>query len=166
MKRTEFWLEGPPRLKGAYRVALGELMDAAGREAFNPRKVRTTSYELGGKSGSAGYMDVRKSMEHVPKEGADEYNLFNYEDVEALLILEVGIEPAYQRKGYGTLLVKRAEEIAQEWGLVTVVIDNIIMDEAPYGRAEGSSVMGHIAAGLGYRLFEDGTMAVKRLKSE
>lgn len=149
----EFWMKGYPRRwddNVVYRVALGELIDAPERKTYKPQE-DSNSGEWGNKTGSIGFMDVMVKEELVPKEGMDDFDC-DYENVRALTILTVGIEPEHMQKGYARFLKKRAEEIAKEWNLYIVVSDMI---ENP--------IMRDFDARLGYQLYNDGFCAIKRL---
>lgn len=161
-----FWLDkysnyGHEKLK-TYRVILGDPIDAKDRETFKPPK-GSMSPDFWNKSGSIGFMDISVSKGYVPKQDAESYLNPNNEVEheypwefmqlkEYLSIEAIGIEPAFRRKGYAKFLMQRAEEIALEWGLETVVAKDI---ENP--------VMMELNQRLGYKLFEGGTNAVKYL---
>lgn len=167
IQKHEFWLKKFPDKFGVapienrtniYRVALGELMDASQREVYRPNKNSEglAALDFWNKSGSIGFMDLTIRDEFVPKECAIPYKDQEYldadcENVRALIISRIGIEPQYQRMGHARLLKQRAEEIAAEWGLDAIVseqIDNPIMRE--------------FNKRLGYTLY-DAVKAVKRI---
>lgn len=173
MEVHEFWLKAhrgiygqdPNKTLPIYRVALGQLIDATQRKTFSPYP-GSNDHNLWNKSGSIGFMDLTRRVLEVPNEGAHplsnpsrsrylEY-LYSWRDLEkrdALIIEMIGIEPKYRRQGYARFLKRRVEEIALEWGLDTVVsilIQNVKMRK--------------FNIELGYRLFDNGVRAVKRLK--
>lgn len=163
----EFWyypFQG--KSNEVYRVALGELIDATDRETFRPDAMMGRDRHT--KSGSIGFMDVVVRDQFVPREGArpmpnphrSPYLRFQYasqdcEIVRALTIFDIGIEPQYRRQGYATLLKKRAEELAVEWGLEVVVSETI-----------NNPIIRGLNRKLGYTLYDRGMKAVKRLKSK
>lgn len=139
-------------------LALGELIDATQRETFPPNPDAEYEPDMWNKSGSIGFMDIRRKIQSVPKEGAkphpnEEHQYDDHEEIEALTINKIGIEPEYQGKGHARFLKQRVEEIALEWGLDTIVSDMII-----------NPLMRDYNARLGYILYDGGRMAVKRLK--
>ena len=164
----EFWLKNfsdkfqipyDKNKSNIYRVALGDLIDATERKVYPPNRDSegTSALDLWNKSGSIGFMDLTIRKEFVPKEGTKPYKRQEYldadcENVNALIISKIGIEPEYTRKGYARLLKQRAEEIAREWGLVAIVSDQI-----------DNPVMRDFNARLGYTLY-DPLKAVKRIK--
>lgn len=72
--------------------------------------------------------------------------------MEALTIRAIGIEPGHEQKGYARMLKERAEEIAMEWGMDVIVSDNIF-----------NPIMRGMNERMGYQMFAQGSMAVKRL---
>jgi len=175
IERHEFWLtdyliRGRDNIfSPVYRVVLGELINAEDRKTFRPHE---KSHDRGTKSGSIGFMDLTTIEELVPKECARLYpNPYENPDFEhryldedhecarALTILTIGIEPEYRGRNYASyarLLKQRAEELALEWGLDTIVVDRI---ENP--KIEKAIVR------LGYTLYNyDARRAVKRLKTQ
>src|SRR3989344_3549146 len=168
----EFWLKkypdspdnDPTETTGIYRIALGELIHAKDRLTYPPRE-GSPSEDHWNQSGSIGFLDIAVREESVPKESATpypnpsrisslEHQYTDFERRRALVSLVVGIEPPFRRRGYATLLKQRGEEIAQEWGMDTIVISMI---ENPITRALNTK--------LGYTLYEGGRYAVKRLKT-
>lgn len=176
MQRHEFWLKdhewsgkygqpAPGEDRIIYRLALRELIDASERTVFKP-PWGSHSQDFWNKSGSVGFMDLSVRDVLVPKEGAVPYpnpnsspyleDDYSYEACEirrVLMILVTGIEPEYRRRGYAGQLRLRAEEIAREWGLDTLVADHI---ENPDSRKA--------MVRLGYQLFDHGLSGVKRLR--
>lgn len=172
-KCHEFWLKkypdsldgNPSEQLNIYRVALGELVEARGRQTFCPPE-GSHSPDFCNKSGSLGFMDITVRDETVPKEGATPYpnpNQNPYLEYEypwdeceirkALVVLTVGIEPDHRRNGFARLLKQKAEEIAYAWGLDTIVANMI---ESP--------IMRELNTKLGYILYDRGMSAVKRLQ--
>src|SRR3989344_3617683 len=137
LERHEFWIKKypdeyqDPETTGFYRVALGELIDASQRQTYGPPE-GSHSPDFWNKSGSIGFMDVTVRKEFVPKvdakpysEDRHDYLMRDCEEKEVLVIATVGIEPEHRGKGFARLLKQRAEEIASEWGLDTIVADMI-----------------------------------------
>ncbi len=133
----EFWLRKYPEEYGGsenigiFRVAIGDLIDAFQRETYKPPE-GSHSPDFWNKSGSIGFMDFSIEKQLVPKVGANPYpdsnHEYSYEDceeIEALKLQTIGIEPEYRRKGYARLLTQRLVEIASERGLVAIVADMI-----------------------------------------
>lgn len=155
----EFWLQDFPRQGDnheVYRVALGGLMPATERVTFKPGE---KSPDLHNQSGSIGFMDVAVRNQYVPKEGAkpvpnfgDQYT--DNEVIRALTILDIAIEPPFRERGYARLLQQRAEELALEWELNTVVSEMLL-----------NPIMRGLTYRLGYMLYDGGMKAVKRLKT-
>jgi len=153
MEKHEFWLINYPTFgenREVYRIALGRLIKAEDRETFKPG---CKSPDLENKSGSIGFMDLRVMEKYILKEVANDRDYENYETKKVLIILAIGIEPSHRGRGYARELEKRAEEIALEWGLDTIVADSI---ENP--------IMESFMVRLGYQLYDNGFRAVKRLK--
>jgi len=173
METHEFWLKKYPEKYNygtpfseetlpIYRVALGELIDATQRKTY-PLDLLSSldNPNFWNKSGSIGFMDLTKRKHSIPIEGARQFLDMEYdflavhcEEVETLTIAMIGIEEAHRRKGHARFLKKRAEEIASEWGLDFIVAEMIQND-----------IMRAYNARLGYQLFDNGSTAVKRLKS-
>ncbi|MBI3027069.1 GNAT family N-acetyltransferase [Candidatus Woesearchaeota archaeon] len=80
------------------------------------------------------------------------YRWRDLEERQTLTVERIGIEPAYRRQGHARFLKKKAEEIALEFGLDTVVAEMI---ENP--------IMKELNVKLGYTLYDRGHRAVKRL---
>lgn len=98
VEKHEFWLKDYPEISqgnDVYRVALGTLIDSTERETFKPRWGNS---DLNTQSGSIGFMDVAVREHRLPKE-IDDGNGSNYEVINALTILLVGIEPQYRVGG-------------------------------------------------------------------
>lgn len=160
----EFWLASsldPNKLTQTYRVSLGELIPERMRKTY-----RISSYDRPyNQSGSIGFMDLTIREHLVPKEGVSpipasiENDVFrphflakDYEIIQALTILVIGIESSYRRRGYARFLVERAEDLAMEWGLGKVVADSIQNDH-----------MRKFHYRNGYTLYHGGSFAVIRL---
>ena len=168
MEINEFWLKRhseeyswPPEENktGTYRVALGELIDATQRKTYPPRPsyAEAPNPDCWNKSGSIGFMDLSVKSHLVPIEYArpllsSAYATDDYEEKEALTIDIIGIEPEHQGKGHARFLKRRAEEIALEWNLDTIV--SILIE---------NSIMRDYNVRLGYALYDGGKKAVKRL---
>lgn len=173
-KKHEFWLkmypDSPdnyrPESTGRFRIALGELIEARDRKTFPPMPDGPSNPDLWNKSGQIGFLGLTIANKSVPKADALpvanpsgtpilQYLYTDHEKRRVVEVLDVGIEPEYRRKGYGTLLMQRVEEIALEHGIDTIVTSEI-----------QSGPMRDLNIKLGYTLFDGGRFAVKRLNVE
>jgi GNAT superfamily N-acetyltransferase len=148
MEIHEFWLGGLEAHKRIYRVALGELMDEKERAELKGRPYRQWGTN---KTGSVGFMDLSTRHHLVPRHMAEDRDILNYEDVEALTIEDMGIEPGHEWKGYERLLHEMAEEIAARRDLDTIVYEGIY-----------DPGMKDLCTRMGYMLFDD-DKAIRRL---
>ncbi len=152
MEKHEFYLKHYPTLdetERVYRIALGKLINSEERKTFEPG---WKSPEFGNKTGSIGYLDVEFGDKFIPVDCSKGTDYSNMEHRDVLTILVVGIEPEYQKQGYGTQLINRAEEIASERRLDTLIV-SWLEDE----------ISRKLFTRLGYQLYEDGFYATKRL---
>jgi len=149
MEVHEFWLGGVEANRRIYRVALGELMDEKERAELKGKRYR---HSVTNKTGSVGFMDLSIMHHFAPMHMADDEDTSNYEHMEALTILGIEIEPGHEGKGYEKTLHEMAEEIAMKKDIDIIVYDGIV-----------DSAMKDLCIKLGYRLFHDGDMAIKRL---
>ena len=78
------------------RIIVGEKIPASQRKIFTPKE-----YGSNWVSGSIGFLD------------------FCQED-NAISVGEMGIEPQYQGRGFGEMLVEKVEQIAEERGMETI----------------------------------------------
>ncbi|MBI4158904.1 hypothetical protein HY500_01445 [Candidatus Woesearchaeota archaeon] len=125
-----------------YRIALGELIPT------NTRKTITDWSNPNSQTGSVGFMDVVCQSRAIPFESG-----IGYETKDVLAILVVGIEPEFRgRSRYLGYFFERAESLAREWGLDTIIADWI-------GNIKLRKVIGR----FGYELYYEGEFGVKRL---
>ena len=122
--RHEFWYPSASGDHSVYRVALGDLIPSFQRKTF-PLPKDHNSAEFNNQSGSIGFMDLRVREEFIPKKGARVGDYRNYEQREVLVLSEIGIEPRYRDGIHALMMYERAEEVAREWGLDTIVLDTV-----------------------------------------
>jgi len=126
----EFFLEssvynGHSLFPPLYRVTLGDFIESRERQTFKPQPELKSYYNS--TTGTIGFMDLRRNRKYIPTGRMDE----DYPDVEieepceVLCVEQVGIEPQHRRQGYAAFLVRRAEELAREWGLDIVYMSTI-----------------------------------------
>ena len=156
MKTHEFYLDESQRTGDArrYRIALGNLIDTQKRIACPTHEFNE---EGGFKTGSIGFMDVRSLSIDIPKKDVPIKNLDykNREIRNAIVIEMIGIEPEYTRKGHGTFLMKRAEEIARERGLNVLVASFV-------NESKDRHIVNHMFTKAGYQFYDSN--AFKRLE--
>src|SRR3989344_8648151 len=137
MEVHEFWLKKysedfgfPPEENRSeiYRIALGNLIDSTQRKTFPPKPSysEAPNPDRWNKSGSIGFMDLKVIPSIIPKENAKsllgcDFKERDYEWKNVLIIDLAGIEPGHNSVSYLRFLKNRAEEIALEWGLESVV---------------------------------------------
>ena len=128
-----------------YRVALGNLIPERERKTF--RLPYDPDSNL---TRSIGFMDVTKRFAIIPCQ--DDNSIL--QEKEAMVIQTIGIEPKveYERKGLARMLLKRAEELATEFGLDLIVAADI--------RNPASN---SLLATEGYTEFNNGRTAFKQL---
>ena len=125
-----------------YRIALGELISA------NKRKTITDWSNPNSQTGSVGFMDVVRQSRAIPAE-----NEVSYEIKDVLAILVMGIEPEFRgRSRYLRYFFERAESLAREWGLDTIVADCI-----------GNQKLRKVIGRFGYETYFRGKLGVRRL---
>ena len=141
VERTEFEAGYSLHENPVYRVALGKLIPA------NQRKTERVSFD-NSQTGSVGFMDVARLNRAIPARTEEDY-----ETKEVLAILVMGIEPEFRgRIGYLRYFFERAETLAREWGLDTVVADSI-----------KNPKLRRVIERFGYETYFKGELGVKRL---
>ncbi|MDP3882207.1 MAG: GNAT family N-acetyltransferase [Nanoarchaeota archaeon] len=152
----EFYLNYTEVGKPIIRIALGSLIDCTQRKTFTPKGPNNEELETCNLTGDIGFMDVVLRQENVPQPGITAYSLKNFWVTDALTVLSLAIEPEYQimKRGYGSVLMQKAEEIAREDGRDYVVIDNIV-----------NPLLAQMAGRRGYLLSRSEHRAVKDLNS-
>lgn len=141
----QFWLsDSSGKNTGIYRVAIGDLIKASERETITPAEMDFRYHTL---SGSIGFVDVTIREEHIPEGDHGECK------IKSLVVLDLGIEPKYKGRGYARVLERRIEELAEDWGLDTVV-----------GEMIENKALRRVLQRRGYVLYNNGLNAVKRLR--
>ena len=142
VEKTEFEAGYSVHGLPVYGIALGELIPT------NTRKTITDWSNPDSQTGSVGFMDVVRQNRAIPAE-----NGIGYEIKDVLAILVVGIEPEFRgRFGYIRYFAERAETLARELGLDTVIADCI-------GNIKLRKVIGR----FGYETYYEGELGVRRL---
>ena len=125
-----------------YRIALGKLIPT------NTRKTITDWSNPNSQTGSVGFMDVVRQSRAIPAE-----NEVSYEIKDVLAILVMGIEPEFRgRSRYLRYFFERAESLAREWRLDTIVADCI-----------GNQKLRKVIGRFGYETYFRGELGVRRL---
>jgi ribosomal protein S18 acetylase RimI-like enzyme len=106
-----------------YRVVLGDLIESGERQTLQPASGSMGYYT---KTGTIGFMDVRKNRKCIPIAASEDYS--NELTQQVLCVEQVGIEPQFRRQGHASFLVRRAEELAREWGLDIVYMSMLSGD--------------------------------------
>jgi ribosomal protein S18 acetylase RimI-like enzyme len=125
------------------RIILGAVIDANLRKTF---PLNTTIHDVGEdeRSGSVGFIDTTVSQLLVPGVVDDRGCPYDWSSERTLSILRVGVEPNYQRQGFGRALVQLAERRALEQNVEAVLARQII--------STPSKIM---FENLGYRTYRD-----------
>ena len=148
---------GPSPFGPLYRVTLGDLIDSTGRQTF-PFQPHPELPRWDKKTGTVGFMDVRKNTKYIPLVTNEDSNELNQK---VLCVEQVGIEPQYRRRGFATLLARRAEDLAREWGL-NIVYMSVIQGDPKNGIMP--DVIQDMLQRAGYRLIDNGFNAYKKLE--